>query len=135
MIVLDEQIGSPELAAEIATWYPGRVAILKELRSKSVIKDDAAEVLLRAAPSPTFVTINVRHFWRVIRADARFAVVAIDLPLERGDEISNWLRQFINLPEFKTKVSRMGIVALLRPTRIEFYRANREIERLDWRVK
>lgn len=134
MIVLDEQIGSPALAAEIAAWYPGRVAILKELRHKSVIKDDAADVLLRAIPSPTFVTINVRHFWKVLRPDSRFAVVVIDLPLERADEISNWLRRFMNLPEFRTKAKRMGIVALLRPTRIEFYRANREIERLDWPV-
>lgn len=62
MIVLDEQIASPELAHKIAAWYPGRVAVLKELRYDSVIKDDSAEVLLRRVSNPTFVTINVKDF-------------------------------------------------------------------------
>lgn len=132
MIVLDEQIGSPALAEEIAKWYPGRVAILKDLRTQSVVKDDATATLLRTVPSPTFVTINVRHFWRVVRAESQFSVIAMDLSLNQVDEVSGWLRKCLSLPEFKTKAKRMGIVALLRPTRIEFYRADRKIEAVQW---
>lgn len=132
MIVLDEQIGSPDLAREIAAWYPGQVAVLKDLRHFSVIKDDAADVLLRSARHPTFVTINVKHFWKVIRVDKRFGVVAIELPLVRADEISDWLRDLFRLAEFKTKAKRMGTIVLLRPTRIEFYRVDRKVHLIDW---
>lgn len=132
MIVLDEQIGSPELARDIAAWYPGRVAVLKELRHNSVIKDDGADVLLRSARNATFVTINVKDFWNVIRPDSRFGVVAISLPLNRSNEISDWLRRFLNLAEFNSKAKRMGVVVLLRPTRLEFYRSDRKVQVMDW---
>jgi hypothetical protein len=132
MIVLDENLNYPILATRIAAWYPGRVAILTELRPKTTIKDDAVSGLLRTVPYPTFVTINVKDFWRVIRAEAQFAVVCIELPIDRAEQVSEWLRRYLSLPEFKTKAGRMGIVALLRPTRIEFYRADRKIETMDW---
>lgn len=134
MIVLDEQLNIPELADKIAAWYPGRVAILTDLRAGSQVKDDAVSTLLRAEAQPTFVTINVRHFWHVVRADAKFAVVCIDLPLIRVEHVSDWLRRFLNTPEFKTKAGRMGVVALLRPSRIEFYRVDRKILSMEWTI-
>jgi len=78
------------------------------LRSNSVIKDDAVTVLLRTASQPTCVTINVKDFWRVIRAESRFAVVCVELPIDRVEEMSEWLRRFLSMPEFKTKTGRMG---------------------------
>jgi len=132
MIVLDEGLNNPFLAKRIAAWYPGRVAILTELRPNAVIKDDAVSVLLRTVQQPTFVTINVKDFWRVIRPEARFAIVCVELSIDRADQVSQWLRDFLSLPEFKTKAGRMGVVALLRPTRIEFYRADRRIETMQW---
>lgn len=132
MIVLDEQLANAALAEQIAAWYPGRVAILTSLRTGSKVADEAATELLRTVKYPTFVTINVKHFWRIVRADARFAIVAIELPVDDALQVSDWLRKFMSLPEFKTKAKRMGVVALLRPTRIEFYRIDRKIETLSW---
>lgn len=83
MIVLDDNIGSPSLARRIAAWYPGQVAILKDLRANTTIK-------------------------------------------------SVLLRKFMRHPEFKTKARRMGVVALVRRTRIEFYRVDRKIETMNW---
>ncbi len=132
MIVLDEQLNRPELVEKIAAWYPGRVAILTELRADSKIPDEATGALLRTVKQPTFVTINVKHFWRVIRANARFAVVAIELPAARVDEVSDYLRRFLKTKPFETKAGRMGVVVLLRPTRIELYRVDRKVETMKW---
>ncbi len=60
MIVLDEQLMGRAIETEIARWYPGNVRFIIELRSGTVIKDDAIPALLREQNSPTFVTINVR---------------------------------------------------------------------------
>jgi hypothetical protein len=132
MIVLDENIASSQVIKAIAAWYPGRVAVLTELRRHSAIKDDAVEMLLRQVSEPTFVSINVSDFWRVIRADSRFAVVNLDLKGGQLGEISGLLRQFMKQREFKTKAGRMGVVALVRATHIEFYRADRKIETMAW---
>lgn len=132
MIVLDEQLNNPELVAEIAAWYPGQVATLKSLRTGSQVADEAAETLLRTVKQPTFITINVKDFWRVIRADKRFAVVAIELPVDDASKVSRWLRRLLTTKPFDTKAGRMGVVILLRPTRIEFYRVDRKIETIKW---
>ncbi len=132
MIVLDEQLNRPSLAGRIAAWYPGRVAILTELRAGSQVPDEAATTLLRTVKQPTFVTINVKDFWRDVRAESRFAIVAIDLPLTRVDEVSDYLRRFLKTKPFDTKAGRMGVVVLLRPTRIELYRVDRKVETMEW---
>ena len=111
----------------------GRVAILKQLRTNTTIKDDAVEMLLLRVPAPTFVTINVDDFWKKIRADDRFAVVNLELKGDQLDEVPVLLRKFLKQPGFKTKAKRMGIVALVHRTHIEFYRANRKIETVNWK--
>lgn len=128
MIVLDEQLNQPGLAEKIARWYPGRVAILTSLRAASNVKDDAVDTLLRTVSQPTFVTINVSDFWKVVRVDARFSVVCVDLPVSRSELVSNWLREFLSTQPFNTKAGRMGVIALIRPTQIEFYRLDRKIQ-------
>ncbi len=41
MIVLDEQLLGRNLELEIAKWYQGSVQFIMDLRSNTVIKDDA----------------------------------------------------------------------------------------------
>ncbi len=64
MIVLDEQIDSPEIAAEIARWYRGTVTTIKALHPQTVIKDEAMPMLFRTVKQPTLVTINYKDFWK-----------------------------------------------------------------------
>jgi len=66
MIVLDEQLLGRDLDSEIARWYPSNVRFIIDLRPGTVIKDDAIPALLREQSLPTFVTINVRDFWRKV---------------------------------------------------------------------
>jgi hypothetical protein len=132
MIVLDEEIQGPRIGGPIAEWYSGKVISVKELRANSLIKDDSIPTLLHQVARPTFVTINVVHFWRVIQPSRAYAVVCIELPLSQIRDVSVWLRRYLAKPDFKTKARRMGTVALLRPTRIEYYRLDRKIETLHW---
>jgi hypothetical protein len=132
MIILDEQLNEPELAGRIAAWYAGSVQVVTDLRPHSVIKDDSIGALLHTENEPTFVTINVTDFWRVVRSDSRFAIVCLELAIAQDYLVPVWLRRFFKLPQFNTKAKRMGTVALLRPTRIEFYRADRKIETINW---
>ena len=132
MIVLDEEIYDPDLAEQIAAWYVGRVISIAALRPRTIIKDDAIPGLLRAAPLPTFVTINVSDFWRIVPADPRYAIVCIDLPTWRILEIPDWLRRLFRMPVFKTKAARMGTVARLRPSLIEYYGTDRRVQTLRW---
>ena len=134
MIVLDEEIHGPSIAGPIAAWYVGRVVSITTLRPKTIIKDDAISVLLRAAPRPTFVTINVTDFWRVIPAEPHFCVICIELPAKHVLAIPDWLRRFFHLPQFKTKAARMGKVVRLRPNRMEYYEMDRRIRELFWPV-
>ncbi len=132
MIVLDEEIYDPDLATQIAAWYVGRVVPITALRPKTVIKDEAIVTLLRSVPHPTFVTINVSDFWRIVPADPHYAVICVDLPARRVLEIPDWLRRLFRMPVFKSKAARMGRVVRLRPSHIEYYEANRRVQTLAW---
>lgn len=132
MIVLDEEIHDPDLAAQIGTWYKGSVISVKTLRPHTLVKDDSMPTLLRRVSQPTFVTINWTDFWQELAADTAFCVVCVDLTSRQVNRIPLYLRRFLNLPLFKTKTARMGSVVLLRPTRVEFYRASRKIETVAW---
>lgn len=132
MIVLDEQIYSAAIAQEIAKWYPGKVVSVKELRPQTLVQDDSIDVLLRGVSSPTFATINIVDFWRKIAPGANYCIVCIELAQLRARETPRLLRRFLSLPQFNTKAKRMGVVALLRPTRIEFYRVKQDVETIVW---
>lgn len=132
MIVLDEEIHDPDLAVQIGVWYKGSVISVKSLRPRTLVKDDSMPTLLRRVAQPTFVTINWTDFWRELAADRAFCIVCADLTSRQVNQVPFYLRRFLNLPQFKTKAARMGSVVLLRPTRIEFYRADRKIQTMEW---
>lgn len=75
-----------------------------------MIKDDAILLLLRGQRQPTFLTINESDFSGRVVIDPRFCVVCFGLPLYRSREIPDLLRAALRLPEFRTKVDRMGKV-------------------------
>lgn len=135
MIVVDEELQDPAIVRAIAQWYPGRVVSLPLLRPETVIKDEAVPSILRTLKRATFVTINVDDYWLKEPADSKYCIVCVGLPNNRVAQVSGWLRHLLSYAEFKTKAARMGVVALMRPTRTEFYRADRKIQTLLWQEK
>jgi len=124
MIVLDEHLNDARLEDALSHWYPGQIIHLKTLRPKTLIKDDAVATLLFKLKQPTFVTINWTDFWRQISADKRYCVVCFALSLNQADKLSDLLRSVFKLEQFKTKNSRMGKVARVLHTSLQFYSVN-----------
>jgi hypothetical protein len=92
MIVLDEELQGLGLEKAIAHWYRGAVLVIKQLRPRTVIKDDAIPTLLRRAEHPTFVTINHGDFWRRVPAERSFCLVCFKLTADQAEEIPVMLR-------------------------------------------
>lgn len=121
MIILDEQLLGTGTAEAISKWSRSRVRYIVDLRPGTVIKDNAIPSLLRRVRQPTFVTINVTDFWRRIPADEHYCVLCFPLPNRRVHEIPNLLRRLFRIPVFKTKVARMGKVALVSHHQVQYY--------------
>ncbi|MBI3653754.1 MAG: hypothetical protein HY231_22200 [Acidobacteria bacterium] len=121
MMVLDEQLQGLGLEEEISRWYRGAVFLIQELRPYTVIKDEAIPALLRKAKKPTFITINHSDFWRKCPAHQAYCIVCLKLSAEDYEGIPLLLRHLFQLPEFRTKKSRMGKVALVSRRLIQFY--------------
>jgi hypothetical protein len=124
VIVLDENLLGLRLDNAIAAWYPGRVCSVTDLRSNTVIKDEAIPQLLQRFKGATFVTTNVADFWKRVLAHARYCIVCMSLPNERLREVPHLLRQLLRLPEFKTKAVRMGKVIRVGRQQIQYYSAD-----------
>lgn len=134
MIVLDEQLLGRGIETAISHWYPGAVTFLIDLRPHTVIKDDAAPILLKGQPEPTFVTINVTDFWQQVAITQQFCVVCVAVPDSRSDQVSGLLRRLLRRAEFHTKAKRMGCVVRITESSAAYYTAaDRTVRNLeDW---
>lgn len=133
MIVLDEHLKERGLTAAIAEWYPGSVANITDLRPGTTIKDDVIPSLLRTASKPIFVTINVRDFWRRIGPDPSFAIACFDWPHDRVRDIPRILRRFLSHRLFRAKRQRMGKIARVSESVIQYYdTASWAVRKIAW---
>ena len=131
--MLDEQLLGRSLESEISVWYRGPVRFVHELRPKTVLKDDAIPVLLRAQPRPTFVTINSQDFWRKIEASDRYCVVCLAFPDSEAGKIPAILKRLLRHPRFATKAERMEHVIRYTSMSIRYYtRADRIVRKISW---
>jgi hypothetical protein len=127
MIVLDEQLMGRGLDVEIRRWHRGKGIHIYELRPGSVIKDDAIPKLLRSQSGPTFVTINVRDFWRRIAISSTFSFACFDLPDPQAVLIPDLLRATFRFPEFRIRQRRMGRVIRISNRVVRYYKWDKPI--------
>ncbi|MGA8832345.1 MAG: hypothetical protein WB554_12120, partial [Desulfomonilaceae bacterium] len=111
MIILDEQL-DPTLVNPIKKWHKGKVDCIHTLDPKlPIVKDDRIpQILSQTNNNPTFVTINVRDFWKKIPINNRFSVVCFYISDLKTEIIPNFLRVLFRNPKFKTKRQRAGYV-------------------------
>lgn len=131
MIVLDENLQDRRIIESFARWYPGQVVCIRDLRPKTIIKDEAVTALLQRANEPTFITINTTDFWLKAQGSNSYCILTLDLAKERSLEISGLVRDLFRRDEFKTKSARMGKVIRWTPTRVEYYDSNRRVISID----
>jgi hypothetical protein len=129
-IILDDQLFDLEVLVPIARWIT--VQRLRDLRPGEVIKDDRVPVLLRQLRQPTFVTIDM-GFWNRGLRDARYCILCFPLRNDKQYELPGLLRRLLRLPEFRTKRARVGKVAQVRPTHVEYWQlGDEQLHRLVW---
>lgn len=132
MIVVDESIDNASVLQAIANWYPGRVVSIRSLRPATLIYDETIPTLLHQSRQLTFVTINVDDFWKKVSANRNYCIIAIELEQGQALLLPLRIRRLLRLPEFRTKVARMGKVIHVRSTLIEYYSVDREMHTLLW---
>lgn len=93
----------------------------QKFASKTVVKDDAIPKLLHTVKKATFVTINVKDFWKKFQAHDNYCIVAIDFPQSEAHQIPAVLRRVLQLSAFSNKVNRMGTVIYISPNKLRFY--------------
>jgi hypothetical protein len=132
VIVLDEHLHGARTIAAVSSWYRGSVISVTALRPGTVIKDEAIPALLCGVRQPTFVTINVADFWKRAPTHARYCIVTVDVPTERIWAVPALLRRLLRLPEFATRVSRMGKIIRVTPTLVEYYGSDGRVRSVRW---
>ena len=129
-IILDDQLFELEVLVPLARWIT--VQRLRNLRPGEIIKDERVPVLLRQLSRPTFVTID-RGFWDKRLRDSKYCMLYFALRNDQQHELPGLLRRLLRLSEFRTKAARMGKVAYVSSTRIEYWQLDDErLHRLTW---
>lgn len=120
MIVLDENLKDPQVAASLRAWYRGRICHINDLRPGTTIKDDAIPMLLRAQPGCVFITENEIDFWKRVPSDPSFCLIALGCDFE-PEEVSAAVRAVFRLKEFRTRQERSGKIARATRNKVEYY--------------
>jgi hypothetical protein len=129
-IILDDQLFDVEVLIPIARWIT--VQRLHDLRPSEVIKDERVPELLRRLRQPTFVTIDL-GFWNRGLRDNKFCILCFALRNDEQDKLPDLLRRALRLPEFRTKAARMGKVARISTSDIQYWKLGDErLNRIKW---
>lgn len=123
-IIIDEQIHVQQVFESLSAWTT--VQRVPKLRPGSVIKDEVIPHLLRHHKRTTFITINVKDFWKSKLCDRRYCIICFAIPDPKQHEIPKLLRRLFHLPEFKTRAARMGKVVHVTLDHIRYYQAGDE---------
>jgi hypothetical protein len=133
VIVLDENLDEQRVCKPLSARYKGNVCSIRELRPRTVIKDDAIPAILTEMGRATFVTTNVADFWRRVPAHPRYCIVCLPLPNERQFEIPVLLFALFRHEALRTRQQRLGKVIRANASEILYYEVGqRQIRRLSW---
>lgn len=129
-IILDDQLFDLEVRIPLARWTT--VQRLRDLRPAEVIKDDRVPLILREQRQPTFVTIDM-GFWDSELRDPRYCILCFPLRNDEQHKIPDLVRSLLQLAEFSTKSARMGKLARISLSQIEFWQfGDQQLHRLAW---
>jgi hypothetical protein len=129
-IILDEQIFDTDVLIPLTKWITAQR--LRDSRPDQVIKDERVPMILRELRLPTFVTIDM-GFWNARLRDARYCILCFPLRSDEQRAIPGLLRHLLRMSEFATKAARMGKVARVSQSHIDYWQLGDEHpHRLSW---
>lgn len=133
MIVLDENLDEQRVRGRLSGRYQGKIVSVRDLRPRTVIKDDAVPALLCGERFPMFLTTNAVDFWRRVAAHRRYCIICVPFPNERQDEIPDLLFRLLYHRSFRTIKQRMGKVIRVTWSDIRYYETmQRTINNVAW---
>jgi hypothetical protein len=131
-LFLDEQLDARLLPA-LRKWVTAQR--LADLWPDEVILDDRLPELLLTLKQPTLLTID-KGLWDKSLCHPGYAVPVCWLPQDEQGLLPELVRMLFRLPDFRTRAKRMGIVARMNKTGVEWWKHRvAGLQRVEWEAK
>jgi hypothetical protein len=127
MNVLDENIVAQQ-CEQLERWRIPFRQIGRHLSRRGVLDEDLIP-LLHQLPQPTFFTHD-EDFFKLVLVHSPYALVYLDVT---DKETAEFIRRFLRHPAFDAQFKRLGLVARVRASSIQFWRkGNRILQTTGW---
>jgi hypothetical protein len=129
-IVLDDQLDVHAVLHPIQQWTTAH--LLRELRPGEHVLDERVPELLQRLKQPTFITID-HGFWDRRLCHPRYGILYFALRKDQQALLPGLLRALMRLSEFRTRAGRMGIVARVSTSHIEYCQFQKTgLQQVSW---
>lgn len=130
-LILDDQLNVRQVLLPLQKWIT--VQRLRDLRPNQRILDERVPDILLALKQPTFVTID-KDFWQRKLCHPGYGILYFSLRDDQQERLPGMLRALFRRAEFRTRARRMGKVARVRSTRIDWWQFQvADLYRLHWK--
>lgn len=132
-IIVDEQLDEKEVLEPLRRLYS--VRRIQDLRPGEHILDDRVPAMLSTVKKPTFITID-QGFWDRGLCSPHYCIFCFVVRLDQQAFVPEMLRALFRRPEFRTTACRMGKVAHISASAIEYWEFPvRAAQRLAWKFR
>jgi len=129
-LILDNDLNLRVVLEPIKKWITAQR--LHDLRPGERILDDRVPEILLTLKQPTFVTID-HGFWKQELCNPGYAILYFALRDSDQELLPGLLRSLLRRPEFHNRASRMGKVARVGTTRVDYWEFQRpELQQVAW---
>jgi hypothetical protein len=129
-VIVDDHLDLKRVVAPLHQWIT--TERLQDLRVGEHILDDRVPEILRTLKQPTFVTID-QDFWNRRLCDPSYSVLYFDLRDDQQQQIPDLLRALLRQSQFRTRARRLGKVARVTGTLLQFWQfPGHDLHHLWW---
>jgi hypothetical protein len=130
-LILDDQLKALQVLRPLRKWIT--VQRLRDLRPNQQILDDRVPQILWTLKQPTFVTID-HGFWKRSLCHPDYTILVFALRDDQQILLPGLLRALLRRQEFRTRKNRMGKVARISTTAIDYWEfPGKVLRHIDWK--
>jgi hypothetical protein len=132
-LILDAHVSASLVLRPLRRWITVRT--LQELRPNEIVLDERIPEILLREKQPTFVTID-KDFIDPRWCNPSYCILNFALQDREQHELPSLLRALFHRPEFRTRTLRMGKVARVSTSSIEYWQfPDRERRIILWKPR
>jgi hypothetical protein len=129
-LILDEQIDLRVVLPPLRTWITATP--INELRPGEIIRDERVPAILQTLKQPTFVTID-HDFWDRELCHPGYSILFFDVDDDEQELLPGMLRALFRRPQFRTRAVRMGKVARVGKTAVQWWQVRSvRLQEFSW---